>query len=405
MHILENIIPMLVDHWTGSFKGLDAGNEDYELESSVWSAIGQGCVESSAKIPSSFGCRIPNIETERHFFKAETWLLFATIVGPVLLRRRFKRQKYYDHFILLVKLIYKCLQFRLTHDEIDDIEQGFAQWVTEYERLYYQYQGERLCACTLPVHALLHIAKDIRAAGPVWCYWAFVMERFCGSLLRTVKNRKYPFTSLAHRVRDIAQLNQIKLLYGLSDMLNLSDDHLDNRSGFKFPEYPNIVMSPPQSTLVLDNSVQKKIVTYLTQNHSLAPSTAKDLVSKHVRIWGKLRIADGGDTVHSSLVSARYDALSRDRTAVKRTAIDHFVELSVNSRTVIMAIFEPFRITAEDALDHPYTNHTFLAPFAIDVNSIECVVARIYHQHNEVGLIDRAQLMDLGFARGIAEED
>ena len=105
-----------------------------------------------------------------------------------------------------------------------------------YFRIYYQYQPERLCACTLPVHALLHIAHDIRTAGPVWCYWAFVMEHFCGSLVRTVKNHKHPFTSLAHRVRDVVQLSQIKLLYHLSESLDLSDRHDAERSGHAVPE-------------------------------------------------------------------------------------------------------------------------------------------------------------------------
>jgi hypothetical protein len=32
MHIfLENIVPMLVKHWTGKFKGIDTGKEDYQI--------------------------------------------------------------------------------------------------------------------------------------------------------------------------------------------------------------------------------------------------------------------------------------------------------------------------------------------------------------------------------------
>ncbi|KAE9397539.1 hypothetical protein BT96DRAFT_823148 [Gymnopus androsaceus JB14] len=133
MHILENIIPMLVNLWTGSFKGLDDGKEDYLLASSVWSAIRAACTKSSQTTPSSFGCQVPNIDTECHFFKAETWLLFATILGPVLLQGRFKKKVYYDHFVLFVKLINKCMQFHLTTEEIDSIEQGFILWVEKYE--------------------------------------------------------------------------------------------------------------------------------------------------------------------------------------------------------------------------------------------------------------------------------
>jgi hypothetical protein len=55
-------------------------------------------------------------------------------LGPVLLRRRFQNQKYYKHFIRLVRLLNVCLQFEITDDEIDEIRSGFIQWVQDYER-------------------------------------------------------------------------------------------------------------------------------------------------------------------------------------------------------------------------------------------------------------------------------
>lgn len=137
-------------------------------------------------------------------------------------------------------LINACLKLTLTYTEIDEIEVGFAKWVERYERfvfqiwyfeeslsyfsirIYYQYDETRLAICTLPIHALLHIANDIRYAGPVWCYWAFVMEQFCGSLLPAVKSRKHPYSILAHHIRDIAQLSQLKVVYHLEKELDLS---------------------------------------------------------------------------------------------------------------------------------------------------------------------------------------
>ncbi|KAE9397538.1 hypothetical protein BT96DRAFT_823120, partial [Gymnopus androsaceus JB14] len=81
---------------------------------------------------------------------------------------------------------------------------------------------------------LLHLAKDIRRAGPLWCYRAFVMERFCGSLVPAVKSCKHPFIRM-DRVQDIAQLSQLKLIYGLSDTLNLSDRHAADATGYCVP--------------------------------------------------------------------------------------------------------------------------------------------------------------------------
>ncbi|EIW75662.1 hypothetical protein CONPUDRAFT_33139, partial [Coniophora puteana RWD-64-598 SS2] len=66
---------------------------------------------------------------------------------------------------------------------------------------------------------LLHVPDNLRRTGPLWCYWNFPTERFCGVIVQSIQSRKYPFTSMAHRLRDVAQLSQIKLMYGLADEL------------------------------------------------------------------------------------------------------------------------------------------------------------------------------------------
>ena len=135
MHLaIENVLKELVLLWTGSYKGLDVGTGSYVLNPTVLEAIGKACTESSSTIPSSFGCRVPNIATERHHFIAESWLLFGTVLGPALLRGRFTHRKYYDHFIDYVKLLVKCLQLSLDATDIDEIEIGFARWVEQFER-------------------------------------------------------------------------------------------------------------------------------------------------------------------------------------------------------------------------------------------------------------------------------
>lgn len=78
---------------------------------------------------------------------------------------------------------------------------------------------------------MLHIPGDIRATGPLWCYWNFPTERFCGAIVQDTHSRKHPYTSMAHRLRDIAQLNQIKLVYGLTNELDLSDSRDAEDSG------------------------------------------------------------------------------------------------------------------------------------------------------------------------------
>lgn len=55
MHVfLENIVPMLVKHWTGKFKGMDAGKEDYEIADHIWTEIGAETAAAIANIPATF---------------------------------------------------------------------------------------------------------------------------------------------------------------------------------------------------------------------------------------------------------------------------------------------------------------------------------------------------------------
>ncbi|KDQ54188.1 hypothetical protein JAAARDRAFT_135904 [Jaapia argillacea MUCL 33604] len=68
----------------------------------------------------------------------------------------------------------------------------------------------------LTVHALLHIADSIEFAGPVWAYWAFPMERYCGSIQPAIKNWHYPWASINRYMIEKARLTEIKLKYNLA---------------------------------------------------------------------------------------------------------------------------------------------------------------------------------------------
>lgn len=98
-------------------------------------------------------------------------------------------------------------------------------------RLYYQYQSDRLPFCTLPVHSLLHLPNYIIDSGPLWTVWSYPTERLCGFIVQLSKSKKNPYASFARRLREIAQLNQIKLLYSLHNELDLSTETSDRRRG------------------------------------------------------------------------------------------------------------------------------------------------------------------------------
>lgn len=135
MHLIfENVMKNLILLWTGNFKGLDTGSEDYELQPKVWEVVGAACAISGSTIPSAFGARPPNIADNRVAMTANSYSFWMQYLGPALLFCAFTKNKYYTHFIKFVRLIKLCLQFEITRDEINDLRLGFQQWVEGYEK-------------------------------------------------------------------------------------------------------------------------------------------------------------------------------------------------------------------------------------------------------------------------------
>lgn len=75
--------------------------------------------------------------------------------------------------------------------------------------------------CVLTVHALLHIADSIEMLGPVWAYWAFPMERFCGRVQRNIKSRRFPYASIDTFVTAEARLSHIGMKYNIQQEMSL----------------------------------------------------------------------------------------------------------------------------------------------------------------------------------------
>ncbi|KAG8711449.1 hypothetical protein FRC11_002757 [Ceratobasidium sp. 423] len=159
------------------------------------------------------------------------------LLAPALLRGCFRSCQYYDHFLKLVQLINMCMGLELPWSQIQIIHTGFADWVKDFER----HSPDCLHICTLLIHSLLHIADDIEAMGPVWCYWAFPMERFCGALVRANLNPRFPYASLDCRVLEVVQLAQIKLMYNLFKTLDLGDRKHALAKGTHYPKYPHSI--------------------------------------------------------------------------------------------------------------------------------------------------------------------
>jgi Transposase family tnp2 len=135
MHLFfENICPMLRDHWTGTgrYKDKPPADSGYLLAPQVWEQIGQETADAYRTIPSEFVGAMPDISKSK--YKAEYWSFWTIYFGPILLFNRFPNNRYYNHFCKLVAIIKACLQFTITLQELDELQENIISWVETYER-------------------------------------------------------------------------------------------------------------------------------------------------------------------------------------------------------------------------------------------------------------------------------
>ncbi|KAJ6448811.1 hypothetical protein C8R45DRAFT_850132 [Mycena sanguinolenta] len=419
MHLIpENIIKNLLTLWTGDFKGLDEGVGEYKLPPAIVTQVGDACVAASDTTPAAFGARVPNLATQRHYFTAESYTLFTTLLGPVVLRDRFTKPKYYKHFIELVSIFNDCLNLTVDRDYVDnELRARIYKWVQDFEKYYYQYDPERLSVCTLTLHAMLHIPDDILNAGPMWCYWNYVTERFVGFLVRSSKSRKNPYASFSRRLREIAQNNLIKVKYQLHRELDLSDHREEETRGHTIASYPDICVLRPHKRGPLAPPILKAVKNYLLRTFEVSEDEVSGCIPDEVSHWGKISFTGGGDKIHAAeLVMYPEQNMTRDASFMKYS---HSVDLNRNhrhkdinfqrqvaygqllrviefdadlpsapnahgqlieqARTLWVAVVRPVKILAKSKhLGTPYYQDNKFDPVeVIDVDDISCLVARI----------------------------
>ncbi|EUC60378.1 hypothetical protein RSOL_338630, partial [Rhizoctonia solani AG-3 Rhs1AP] len=133
MHLFfENLVPNMIRHWTGKFKGLDQGSGNYEILPEVWLEIGRLTSLVARLVPSAFVGTLPDIAQDEHLYKAEAYAFWALYIAPILLQGRLP-ETYYEHFLLMRDIIALSIQLEITHQEIDRLQKMINEWVDEYE--------------------------------------------------------------------------------------------------------------------------------------------------------------------------------------------------------------------------------------------------------------------------------
>ena len=132
-------MPNLILLWTRHFKDLNHDDQDYILMPTVWQAIGEATYNADKTIPAAFGSRVLNITSEKAQMIAETYSIWTLYIALTLLKGQFQHQRYYKHFIQLVKLLMVCLEFEISQVDVDNFETGFQSWVVDYEQWEFHF--------------------------------------------------------------------------------------------------------------------------------------------------------------------------------------------------------------------------------------------------------------------------
>lgn len=171
----------------------------------------------------------------------------------------------------------------------------------------------------MTIHAWLHLVDIIEESGPLWSYWCWIMERFCGRLSRAISSRKHPYASLDRRILELQTLAMVKNLHGLHDQLpDYTKMHTQSsQASFAHENYPHIILHHSPRLLRFDSgerlltSLRDRIAVHLATQYGTTTGCIKRILPDTIMQWGKVEIVDG-DTINTSLGYKRKEANLRD---------------------------------------------------------------------------------------------
>ncbi|KAJ3925902.1 MAG: hypothetical protein NXY57DRAFT_1051582 [Lentinula lateritia] len=415
MHLLfENILKLVVLWWIGAFKDLDEGSGSFQLDAKIWEAIGTATSASGSTIPSAFGARPPNVADDKQATTADSWSFWLLYLGPILLQNKFHSSVYHHHFCDLASIVEMCLQFEIERADVHRLHVACQKWVTEYEKLYYQYDPERVSACPLTIHGLLHIPDALEEIGPVWTHWAFPTERYCGHLQPAIKSRRHPFVAIDNYIVLQAQLSQIKLIYGVEDDLSLKPP----RSLLPAKHFAHPDCRPSSS--IPNSIIEKILISFATRFSTNKTTIRKYLLKNSITQWAKVRRLHGGDDMTASCLApftedrqdatfVRYDMLVDINARHRRVApiyekcsfygqLKHILVVGLSAAEELGLLSETtFILAAIDISGAPY--YEWMGTLeVVDMSVIQCLIGRIVAMDGkQTSIIDRTNTLQSSY--------
>lgn len=218
--------------------------------------------------------RSPRPLSKSKFWKASEKRAMLLLYFPVILQG-FLKEKYYQHFLLLVRAMHILLQEKIHPMEINLAETLLYLFVSDFPKLY----GHNNCSYN--VHMLIHLAQAVRMWGPLWAWSAFPFEDENGYLVKMVHG--------PGKV-EVELFNTMKLIHA-SQILKT---HFDKSREPKHEETNVIALGLPINKTLDEEHISALMIQVFNNN--------LDIQNLHASIYARIKI---GRNIFTSMLHQR----------------------------------------------------------------------------------------------------
>ena len=143
--------------------------------------------------------RMPEDVSYLKHWKASVYKVFLLQLGLPSLHGVLK-DDHFKHFQKLVYSVYTLLKSDITPEEIKQARTNLDEFVADFEKLY----AKRFL--TLNVHRCLHLADQVEAGGPLFCYSCFPFEDKNGYILKMIQGARHVDSQVVSAISMVQKL-------------------------------------------------------------------------------------------------------------------------------------------------------------------------------------------------------
>lgn len=300
MHLFSNVAILIWKVWTGGHASCQGGRI---LGTEQVMQIGLEMAAATKTVPVSIARRPRDINKHVGSFKATEWSEFITIWSAPLLRHRLpiKAFKSWLYFVQGVRLAVKV---SLTQDDVTQLQMLFENSVMTTEKLFYDGDRNRVSVCTSQLHALLHVAENIRQLGPSFVSWQYGLERYVGQMEQRTTSKSQQGASLQNSMLMLERSRYLSRIYNILS----PDDNAETANIGDVIENDLLIgrlLGRPQL-------LNRTEVTNLSSRFDLQIDVSAD-----VEQWQKARRDVTVGTANTFVICADRGTASRDRCLVE----------------------------------------------------------------------------------------